>query len=131
MKTAYFGCTFKIYIPLHEMKFKKTQNSAWMKRKGKIVGSSTMQFLEMPDVTISSHHKGLRDSLDAEYAAKKMHPNFFPHSSSLGNSYGFTSLCGVYELTVFVSQFVGNLCQCRITDRIIKSQKLGIPMAGS
>lgn len=84
------------------MKFKKKQNSAWMKRKGKIVGSSTVQFLEMPDVTISSHHKGLRDSLDAEYAAKKMHPNFFPHSSSLGNSYGFTSLCGVYELTVFV-----------------------------
>lgn len=113
------------------MKFKKKQNSAWMKRKGKIVGSSTVQFLEMPDVTISSHHKGLRDSLDAEYAAKKMHPNFFPHSSSLGNSYGFTSLCGVYELTVFVSQFVGNLCQCRITDRIIKSQKLGIPMADS
>lgn len=82
-----------------------------MKRKGSVVGSSTVQFLEMPDVTIPSHHKGLRDSLEAEYAAKKMHPNFFPDSSSLGNSYGFTSLCGVYErpLIVFVSLFVGNL----------------------
>lgn len=111
---------------------KPWQNSAWMKRKGSGVGSSTVH-LDMPDVTKPSHHKGLREFLEAEHAAKKTNPNFFPDSSFLGNSCGFTSLCGVYEWPFpgFVSLCLpaGNLCECSITDRIIKSQKLGISMA--
>lgn len=99
------------------------------------------QFLDTPDVRKSSHHKGLRGSLEAQHAAKNPHsnffqihhPNFFPDPSSLEDNYGSTPLCGVYErpLTAFISLFltVANLYEPTITDRTIKSQKLGIPLA--
>lgn len=48
-----------------------------MKGKENAAQSSTLQFLDMPNVGKASHHKGMRGSFEAQHAAKKIHPNSF------------------------------------------------------
>lgn len=97
---------------------------------GSAAGSSTVQFLDMPDVTIPSHHKGLRGFLKQNMQQRKcilIFSRFIIFGQQLWIhislwSVGKTLHCFCFTLTV------GNLCECSMADRIIKSQKLVIPM---
>lgn len=51
--------------------------SAWTMRKENAIQPSTLQLLDMPNVRKASHHKGMRECLEAQHAAKKMHSNSF------------------------------------------------------
>lgn len=98
---------------------------------GSAAGSSTVQFLDMPDVTIPSHHKGLRGFLKQNMQQRKcilIFSRFIIFGQQLWIHISLWSVRKILHCFVSLCLTVGNLCECSIADRITKSQKLVIPM---